>query len=250
MKTLKGLVLTLIATFTLVGCGGGGGGTDSPYSASPPSSTLSAVVTPSLTGFAGDPLTLDGTKSTAPSGKSLSYSWSITQKVSNSIAFFEGIPRLGTAVLSDPLGGKQTTDAASATFCGFSAGTYSVQLKVSDGSQSSTANTTITLTTPTRPNPRDATKCEVENLKLLLFSSFEKNMGVKVPSSFKLVTEPTWAYYASIGKPNAGAISFDFEAANSFGVPLRNKAICPMIYTSNNFWTFDLLSNLQICVIT
>jgi len=247
MRLLNGLMLAGIAAFTLAGCGGGGG--DGPTSTTPPQASLTAVVSPTFSGLAGDPITLDGSKSTGPAGKTLTYSWTITQKVSGSIAFFEGIPRLGTSVLTDPLSGKQTAETSTSSFCGFSAGTYAVQLKVSDGSQSTTANSTITLGTANRPNPRDATKCEVENLKTLLFASFEKNMGLKVPASFKLVTEPKWSYYASIGKPSEGAITFDFDASNLLGVPIRSSAICPMILNSNNSWTFNLLSNLQMCVI-
>jgi hypothetical protein len=234
-----------ISLAALAACGGGG-------SDSPPAPTLAAFLNPSFTGFAGDLLTLDGGKSTAPTGKTLSYSWRITQK-GQAVAFFEGAPRLGTAVLNDPLAGKQTALTVNANFCGLAAGSYVVELTVSDGSQTSAATTQVTLTKPNRTAPRDATSCEVENFKILLFSVFAANMGLKSPASFKLINEPKWSYYSSIGKPYEAAISFDFEAANSFGVLLQKRAICPYKLQSNSsgefFWATDLNSALQICTI-
>jgi hypothetical protein len=128
--TLRILSITLVFAFT-PGCGDDGGGTNaSSGGGAGPMATISGSASWSTdTGFLN---TLDGSSSSDPEGDTLTYSWSIQSKPSGSTTRIDG------------------ADQALAEFEPDVAGTYVIQLMVSDGATSSQPDTvTITASGPT-----------------------------------------------------------------------------------------------------
>lgn len=70
---------------------------------------------------------------------------------------------------------------------------------------------------------------------------------LKVPSSFRLVGSTSRQIYSD---NISGSISFTFEAQNSFGVYLRNYAICSIGVSSSGVWRNEInLDNFTFCYI-
>jgi len=114
--TRFGLVIAFVCGLMLTGCGDENisGNTSPVANAGPDQSVLT-----------GGTVTLDGTGSSDPEGKALTFNWSISQK-----------PLGSTASLSDPT-------SASPTFVPDLAGDYVIDLVVSDGSLTSLADSVI-----------------------------------------------------------------------------------------------------------
>ncbi|HEX6549793.1 MAG TPA: PKD domain-containing protein, partial [Gammaproteobacteria bacterium] len=125
------LGLCLMLLFALAACGGGGSGSSSSNSSGggTTSQTPTANAGPDQTSTTGATVTLNGSSSTDPAGKNLTYQWA-----------FVSMPSGSTATLSN-------ATSAIATFVPDLAGTYTVSLVVNNGSTSSAADdATITVT--------------------------------------------------------------------------------------------------------
>lgn len=181
-----------------------------------------------LTALTGQVVTLDGTKSSDPENKPLTYKWVLLQKPAGG-AYFE------------------ETQTATPFLSNTRAGTFIAQLVVNDGEQDSEpATVTIDIAETNAAPPRAATAREIEGMKNLILEVFPSYL--RSPSSFKIIGEPVWTYPTS-NNPSKGVFRFDFDAANGFGAILRGTASCYAEWKSLGFWMNKMEDDLKICVI-
>jgi hypothetical protein len=218
---------TLIMLLVLSACGGGGGGDDgTPASSNTPPIANAGI---SQTVNKGVVVTLDGTTSSDEDGDTLTYNWTLISKPEDSAVYF-----------SD-------TNTENPTLANIMQGEYVAQLIVNDGTvNSEPSEVSVTVNELDGPAPTRApvqaeidylTQTAIDNIPLWLTS----------PSTFQLVGTPTWSYYDSIGKPDEGAVSLEFDSQNGFGAMIRTSAICPANWDDRGFWRNTMLDSLALC---
>lgn len=99
--------------------------------------------------------------------------------------------------------------------------------------------------TITGPLPaRAPTEAEIEKMTKFVLEIIPTNL--RSPSTFKVIGTPSWNYYASIGRPNEGAITVNFDSQNGFGALIRTQAICPAEWDDRGFWKNVLAATTSI----
>ena len=234
MKNYLNIALTVAAVTALAACGGGGGG-DSGGSAAAggnaKNTAPTAVAGSAKTVKVGALVTLDGSASTDPEKAELKYTWTLTTKPTGSAVY-----------LSD-------SGLVKATIANTMAGTYLASLVVNDGTSDSAPSTVLVtvnaLIGAEIAPPRAPVQVEIDYL--IKTATDNIPLWLKSPSTFKIASTPTWAYYDSIGEPTQGAVTVDFDSQNGFGALIRNKAICPANWSNRGFWQNTIQSNLALC---
>ncbi len=222
------LITAATAISLLTACGGGGDGeaTAGPTGNSAPL----AIAGTNQTTTVGAIVQLDGSSSSDADKDALTYKWTLTSKPTDSA----------------PLFGE--TNSAKPTLTNTRVGTYVLTLVVNDGKIDSTPSTvSIDVSAATGPiSARAPTAIEVESLTKMAVDNIP--LWLKSPSTFKMIGSPAWSYYDTIGKPNQGAITVDFDSQNGFGATIRTKAICGAEWDSRGFWRNTLTQSLALCV--
>ncbi|WGL15247.1 PKD domain-containing protein [Microbulbifer bruguierae] len=131
---MKNFFPICILSTLLIGCGGSGGSDGGDGAVAPQNRAPIAVAGNNLSTDLGQSVNLSGAASSDPDGDSLTYSWSISSSPGNS-----------NPIISS---GSQVE----ANFTADTAGSYEIELTVSDGSISSSDTITITVTGASNPS--------------------------------------------------------------------------------------------------
>ena len=226
MKKMK-LAVYAAAIAMLSACGGGGDGElDSTINVAP---IANAGANQTVT--SGAVATLDGSNSSDANKDDLTYKWTITSKPTDSAPLFT------------------ETTTAKPTLTRTKVGKYEFTLVVNDGQLDSAPSTvTVTVDMPPEVGPiaaRAPTAAEVEELTKIAVENIP--LWVKSPSTFKVIGTPSWSYYDTLGKPDKGAITVNFDSQNGFGATVRTRAICDAEWDVRGYWRNTLSSSLALC---
>lgn len=129
-----------------------------------------------------------------------------------------------------------------ATLVGGSEGDYEIQLIVSDGDEISSPVTKTLTVVDNGPQPSRAQPQAETDYLFELFFRPDIERQVRSPASVVIIDTPTFTHTG-----DRGSVRFTFDAANGFGVLLRTRATCSMVWQQGYFWRADLTPEFTLC---